>query len=31
MRMRLLNALDQHLPPDRKPLMPQLPPLTRGK
>ena len=27
----MMNAVDQHLPPDRKPLMPALPPLTRGK
>ena len=27
----MMNAADQHLPPDRKPLMPALPPLTRGK
>ena len=25
----MMNAADQHLPPDRKPLMPSLPPLTR--
>jgi len=25
----MMNAADQHLPPDRKPLMPALPPLTR--
>ncbi len=25
----MMNAADQHLPPDRKPLMPPLPPLTR--
>jgi 4-carboxymuconolactone decarboxylase len=25
----MMNAVDQHLPPDRKPLMPALPPLTR--
>ena len=28
---RVLNAVDQHLPPDRKPLMPALPPLTRAR
>jgi hypothetical protein len=27
----MMNAVDQHLPPDRMPLMPALPPLTRGK
>jgi hypothetical protein len=25
----MMNAVDQHLPPDRKPLLPPLPPLTR--
>jgi hypothetical protein len=27
----MMNAVDQHLPPDRKPLMPPLPPLTRAR
>ena len=27
----MMNAVDQHLPPDRKPLMPALPPLTRAR
>jgi len=27
----MMNAADQHLPPDRKPLLPPLPPLTRGR
>jgi hypothetical protein len=27
----MMNAADQHLPPDRKALLPPLPPLTRGR
>jgi hypothetical protein len=27
----MMNAVDQHLPPDRKALLPPLPPLTRGR
>jgi hypothetical protein len=27
----MMNAVDQHLPPDRKPLLPPLPPLTRAR
>ena len=27
----MMNAVDQHLPPERKALMPPLPPLTRGR
>jgi hypothetical protein len=27
----LMNAADQHLPPDRPALMPALPPLTRSR
>ena len=27
----MMNAVDQHLPADRKALLPALPPLTRGR